>query len=224
MNIWFNFVQWNIGPVISSKLFFSFSRVIYMVISSLLSIWIYTVYCFCRCNFITFLFPSLIFRNQVFYITPISYSMPAEIRPMACGQRKLKQRHFYCQLVDFQSSFTDIISYQMAFYSTSSTVQKLIMAMISFPRNLYVNMMLPCYSGICPPQTCTVRPWSTGSLVDNAEWPPDPEHTRCTCYREICVGNTPHSDLVCTGNQDLWKSNIIISDRKHFRFQRFHFN
>lgn len=142
----------------------------------------------------------------------------------ACGQRKLKQRHFYCQLVDFQSSFTDIISYQMAFYSTSSTVQKLIMAMISFPRNLSVNMMLPCYSGICPPQTCTVRPWSTGSLVDNAEWPPDPEHTRCTCYREICVGNTPHSDLVCTGNQDLWKSNIIISDRKHFRFQRFHFN
>lgn len=90
--------------------------------------------------------------------------------------------------------------------------------------NLSVNMMLPCYSGICPPQTCTVRPWSTGSLVDNAEWPPDPEHTRCTCYREICVGNTPHSDLVCTGNQDLWKSNIIISDRKHFRFQRFHFN
>lgn len=76
-----------------------------MVISSLLSIWIYTVYCFCRCNFITFLFPSLIFRNQVFYITPISYSMQAEIRPMACGQRKLKQHHFYCQLVDFQSFF-----------------------------------------------------------------------------------------------------------------------
>lgn len=113
-----------------------------MVISSLLSIWIYTVYCFCRCNFITFLFPSLIFRNQVFYITPISYSMQAEIRPMACGQRKLKQHHFYCQLVDFQSSFTDIISYQMAFYSTSSTVQKLIMAMISFPRNLYVSCCL----------------------------------------------------------------------------------
>lgn len=117
MNIWFNFVQWNIGPVISSKLFFSFSRVIYMVISSLLSIWIYTVYCFCRCNFITFLFPSLIFRNQVFYITPISYSMQAEIRPMACGQRKLKQRHFYCQLVDFQSFFhrygDDIISSEL---------------------------------------------------------------------------------------------------------------
>lgn len=230
MNIWFNFVQWNIGPVISSKLFFLFSRVIYMVITSLHSIWIYTVYCFCRGNFITFFFSlrtllhSLIFRNQVFYITPISYSMQAEIRPMRAVNANWNNIISIVNLLIFSHSFTDIISYQMAFYSTSSTVQKLIMAMISFPRNLYVNITLPCYSGICPPQTCTVRPWSTGSLVDNAEWPPDPEHTRCTCYREICVGNTPHSDLVCTGNQDLWKSNIIISDRKHFRFQRFHFN
>lgn len=142
MNIWFNFVQWNIGPVISSKLFFSFSRVIYMVISSLHYIWIYTVYCFCRCNFITFLFPSLIFRNQVFYITPISYSMQAEIRPMRAVNANWNNIISIVNLLIFSHSFTDIISYQMAFYSTSSTVQKLIMAMISFPRNLYVSCCL----------------------------------------------------------------------------------
>lgn len=141
----------------------------------------------------------------------------------ACGQRKLKQHHFYCQLVDFQSFFhryyilSDGVLFNVINCSEIDNGDDIISSEL-------VRMMLPCYSGICPPQTCTVRPWSTGSLVDNAEWPPDPEHTRCTCYREICVGNTPHSDLVCTGNQDLWKSNIIISDRKHFRFQRFHFN
>lgn len=106
------------------------------------------------------------------------------------------------------------------------------MAMMPLPRNMYGNIMLLCYSGTCPPRTCTVRPWSTESPVDSAGWPPDLVHTRCTYYRATCAGNTPHSDLVCTGNRDLWKNNnhhdfhmkrVQISKISWFHFNYSHY-